>query len=181
MDSFELNKIAGAVLGALLFVMGTGFLAELLVHSGTPATAGYDLPKPEPVAAAAPAAAPAAEPIAVRLASAETSRGEAAFKKCAACHSVAKGGASGIGPALWSVVQRPKAAHPGYAYSGPLAELGKKGEAWTYESLDQFVANPRGYVPGTKMAFAGIANPRERADLIAYLRTLADTPAPLPN
>jgi cytochrome c len=181
MDSFELNKLAGAVLGSLLFVMLTAFVSDVIVYSPAPKTPGYALPEPQPVAAAAPVAAAPAEPIGVRLASADVGRGEAAFKKCAACHTNDRGGASRVGPAMWNLLDRPKAAVAGFAYSDVLKSQAAAGGKWDFASLDGFIANPRGYAPGTKMAFAGIASPKERADLLAYLRSLADAPVPLPT
>jgi len=129
-------------------------------------------------AAAEKAAAAPVEPIAVRLAAADVERGKAAAKKCASCHTFDKGGKNGVGPNLWNVVMAAKGHAEGFAYSQAL--LGTGGQ-WTYEALDAFLANPKAYAPGTKMSFAGISRPDERADLIAYLRTLADEPAPLPG
>lgn len=178
MDSFELNKIAGAGLGMLLLAVGSGFVSELIYSPKPAGNAGYALPEPAPEAAggAAPEAAKA-EPLPVRLASASLEKGTSAAKKCAACHSFEKGGPNKVGPHLWGVVDRQRAHEGGFEYSAALKE---KGGTWTYDELDHFLANPKGYVPGTKMAFAGIQAPQERADVIVYLRSLADTPAPLP-
>ncbi len=176
MDSFELNKVAGAVLGALLFAVGSGFVAELIYHPKPAGNAGYPLPEPEPKAAST-AAAPKAEPIAVRLASADAEKGKGGTKACQACHSFEKGGPNKVGPDLWDVVERQKAHAAGFEYSAGLKE---KGGTWTYEDLDHFLENPKGYIKGTKMAFAGIGSPTERANVIAYLRTLSDSPKPLP-
>jgi cytochrome c len=179
MDSFELNKVAGAVLGTLLLAIGSGFVAELIYSPKPAGNAGYALPEPQPEAAGGGAAAAAvkAEPLPVRLASASVEKGTGAAKKCAACHSFEKGGPNKVGPHLWGVVDRQRAHESGFEYSAALKE---KGGTWTYDELDHFLANPKTYVPGTKMAFAGIQAPQERADVIAYLRSLADTPAPLP-
>ncbi|MEE7494565.1 c-type cytochrome [Methylobacterium oryzae] len=176
MNSFEVNKVLGAVLGALLFAAGSGFVAELIYHPKPAGKAGYDLPEPQPEAAAA---APEAkvEPIAVRLASADVEKGEAGTKACHACHNFEKGGPNKVGPDLYGVVERPKGAHPGFDYSAAMKE---KGGTWTYADLDEFLTSPKAYVKGTKMAYAGIASPQERANVIAYLRTLAESPKPLP-
>jgi cytochrome c len=176
MNSFEVNKVLGAVLGALLFAAGSGFVAELIYHPKPAGKAGYDLPEPQPEAAAA---APEAkvEPIAVRLASANVEKGEAGTKACHACHNFEKGGPNKVGPDLYGVVERPKGSHPGFDYSAAMKE---KGGTWTYADLDEFLTNPKAYVKGTKMAFAGIASPQERANVIAYLRTNAENPKPLP-
>lgn len=175
MDSFELNKVAGAVLGALLFAIGSGFVAELIYHPKAADGAGYLLPEPE--AKVVGEAAPKAEPIAVRLTSADLDKGKAGTKVCHACHSFEKGGPNKVGPDLWDVVERQKAHHEGFDYSAGMKE---KGGTWTYADLDHFLENPKGFVKGTKMAFAGIGSPAERANVIAYLRTLSDSPKPLP-
>lgn len=177
MNSFEVNKVLGAVLGALLFAAGSGFVAELIYHPKPAGKAGYDLPEPEPETAAAAAPEAKVEPIAVRLASANVEKGEAGTKACHACHNFEKGGPNKVGPDLYGVVERPKGAHPGFDYSAAMKE---KGGAWTFADLDEFLANPKGYVKGTKMAYAGIASPQERANVIAYLRKNADDPKPLP-
>ncbi|GJD33281.1 c-type cytochrome [Methylobacterium aerolatum] len=177
MNAFEVNKIAGAVLGALLFAAGSGFVAELIYHPKPAGKAGYDLPEPEPAAAAAPAETASVEPIAVRLASASAEKGQGGTKACQACHSFEKGGPNKVGPDLWDVVERKKGGHEGYDYSAALKE---KGGTWTYADLDEFLTSPKGYIKGTKMGFAGIASPTERANVIAYLRSLSDSPKPLP-
>jgi cytochrome c len=183
MDSFELNKIAGAVLSVGLFVMGMGFLSELLISSPAPRQQGFALPVPEVTAAAPAAAASAApaEPLPVRLAAADAARGETAFRRCSACHTNDKAAANRVGPAMWGVVERAKASVPGFAYSDAAKAQAAAGDKWGFAQLDAFIENPKGYMPGTKMAFAGIANARERADLLAYLRTLSDAPVPLPQ
>ncbi|PXW57819.1 cytochrome c family protein [Methylobacterium sp. B4] len=177
MDSFELNKVAGAVLGALLFAVGSGFVAELIYQPKPAGNAGYALPEPEPKSGGATAEAPKAEPIAVRLASADADKGKGGTKACAACHSFEKGGPNKVGPDLWDVVEREKAHAAGFDYSAALKE---KGGTWSYDDLDHFLENPKGYAKGTKMAFAGISSPAERANVIAYLRSLSDSPKPLP-
>ena len=177
MDSFELNKVAGAVLGALLFAVGSGFVAELIYHPKPAGSAGYPLPEPEPKSGGAAAEAPKAEPVAVRLASADADKGKGGTKACQACHSFEKGGPNKVGPDLWDIVEREKAHAAGFDYSASLKE---KGGTWTYEDLDHFLESPKGYAKGTKMAFAGISSPAERANVFAYLRTLSDSPKPLP-
>jgi cytochrome c len=183
MQTTDGNKIAMAVLGTLTFVMMTSFVGELLFAEKKSAKAGYELPMPEVAVAAAAPAAPAADPIAVRLAAADLGRGEAGFRQCVACHVNSKDGSSAgkQGPTMWNLVDRQKATIAGFAYSNGMAGQGAKGEKWNFESLDKFIENPRGYTPGTKMSFAGISNPRARADLIAYLASLADSPVALPK
>ncbi len=151
-------------------------MAELIYHPKPAGKAGYDLPEPEPEAAAAPTAEKV-EPIAVRLAGANAEKGQGGTKACQACHSFEKGGPNKVGPDLYGVVERPKGSHPGFDYSAGMKE---KGGDWTYADLDEFLASPKAYVKGTKMAYAGIAAPQERANVIAYLRSLSESPKPLP-
>ena len=120
----------------------------------------------------------AAEPIEVLLAKASTERGEAAAKKCAACHTFDKGGPSRVGPNLWGVVGRHRAGVSGFNYS---AAMKNKGGEWTFEELNKFLAGPGGYIPGTSMTFAGLTRGGERADVIEFLRTRADSPVPQPK
>lgn len=174
----ELNKIMGAVLGTLTFAMGLNIASAIIFTPKKPAIPGYDLPVPEPAAPAAGSDQQAqAVPLPVLLASADAGKGESAAKKCAACHSFDKGGANKIGPNLYGVVGRAKGGHPGFAYS---TALKGKGGAWTYEDLDGFLANPKGWLPGTIMAFQGVSNPKERADIGSYLQKLAEAPVAFP-
>lgn len=184
MGSNEINKVAGAVLGMLTLAMGIGFLSGALVHQKPIKKAGYELPDAaaETAVAAAPAAAAEkAEPIAKRLASASVDKGQAAARKCAACHQFTKDGKNGQGPLLYGVVARVKGSAAGFNYSAALKERAGKGEKWDFEQLDAFIANPKAYMPGTSMNYAGISRADERADLIAYMRQQADAPVPLPQ
>ena len=112
------------------------------------------------------------------LASADVGRGENAVKKCGACHTFNKGGRPLVGPNLWGVVGRPRASEAGFNYS---AAIKAKGGNWTVDDLNQFITNPKGTIPGTNMTFAGVPRATERADIIAYLNSLSDNPAPLPK
>ena len=182
MDSFEFNKIAGAVLGSLLFLMGLGIVADIIFARPHTIVAGYALPGAEEAPAASAAApAAAAEPLPVRLAKADVAKGQAAAKACTSCHAFEKGGPNKIGPGLWDIVNHAKGAHDGFKYSAAMQERTAKGEKWSFDALDQFIANPKGYMPGTAMAYAGLKEPDRRADVLAYLRTLSDTPAELPK
>ncbi|MGV6874396.1 c-type cytochrome [Pseudochelatococcus sp. B33] len=182
MDSFELNKIAGAVLGTLLFVMGLGVLSSIIFNPVIPLVPGYDLPGGEEggAGAGAPAAA-AVEPISVRLASADPARGERAIAKCRACHNFAEGAGSKVGPDLYDVVNRDIGSVGGFGYSNAMKAHAEAGDKWTYDALDHFIQSPKAFAPGTIMAFAGVPKAEERADIIAYLRTLSESPAPLPE
>ncbi|HEY7663875.1 MAG TPA: cytochrome c family protein [Xanthobacteraceae bacterium] len=180
MDSFELNKILGAILGTCLALLAVNIAAGAIFAPVKPAKPGYEIAVPEqqPGGGAKPAEQEKEVPIEQLLAKASVSKGESSAKKCTACHNFAKGGPNLIGPNLWGVVGRPKGSHPGFNYS---AAMKAKGGDWTLDDLNQFIANPRGYVPGTLMTFAGIPREAERADVIAYLNTLSDNPAPLPK
>ncbi len=179
MDSFELNKIIGAILGTLLFVMGVGFLAEGIYAPITKVGPGYDLPEPVATETATTAAAAVAVPLATLLAKADATRGAAAAKKCTSCHDFSEGGANKIGPNLYNVVGRLIASHPGYAYSEALTPHAK--EPWTYDALNKWLLSPRTDMPGTKMTFAGIPDDTERTDVLAYLQTLSHSPVPFPT
>lgn len=180
MDSFELNKVAGAVLGAGVFAMGLGFVSDLLFSSHAPSTPGYLIEVAEAAPTEAGAPEPVATPLPVLLAQADVAKGESAAKKCIACHSFEKGGPNKVGPDLWGVIDREIAHHPGFGYSAGMQAFAEQEKTWTYAHIDAFLANPRAVVNGTAMSFAGIKNDQERADLVAYLRTLADSPVPLP-
>jgi cytochrome c len=182
MDSFEVNKLIGAFLGTVFIVFSISLASDAIFAAHPPAQPGYAIEAAEPAEGAAGPAAEEAEPIAVRLASADPEAGAAVFRKCTACHTAEQGGANKVGPNLWDIVNRPIASHEGFSYSGAMREFSEGGQkTWTYEHLAGFLAAPRSYISGTAMAFAGIKNPQEEANLIAYLRSLSDNPAPLPE
>ncbi|MCE7030736.1 c-type cytochrome [Jiella avicenniae] len=184
MDSFEANKIFGAILGTVFVLFGGSILAEGLFHSEAPEQPGYEIVAAEPSEgeAGAPAAAAEDPPIAALLQSADAGAGEAVFKKCTACHSGEKGGPNKVGPHLWDVVTRPIASVSDFSYSAGMQEFSEGGSAnWDYDHLYHFLKDPKGVVSGTKMGFAGVKSPEDRANLIAYLHTLSDNPAPLPE
>jgi cytochrome c len=179
MASQEANKIAGAILMSGLIAMASGFIARSLVHPVELKELAFAVEKPDAPAAGSQAAAAPAEipPVAPLLAKADLAVGEAAAKKCAACHTFDKGGPNRVGPNLWDVVGRKPGSHPGFAYSKAMASV---PEEWNYEHLNKYLANPKAEVPGNKMAFAGIPKIEERAAVIAWLRSKADAPKPLP-
>jgi cytochrome c len=180
MDSFELNKVLGALLGTCLVLLALNIAANAVFAPHAPAKPGYEVAVQEEPAggAAGGQQAPADEPLPVRLASADVARGETSAKKCVACHTFEKGEPNRVGPNLWGVVGRQKASEAGFNYSA--AMKAQKG-TWTLEDLDKYLTNPRGAVPGTNMTFAGLPRGKERADLLAYLNGKADNPAPLPK
>lgn len=183
MDSFEFNKFAGAVLFTLLVTLGVAILAEELFHPHHPETPGFEVAVVEEGGPGeSEAASEEVVPLPVLLAAADVTAGQAVAKKCLACHTFESAGANKVGPALWGVVGRQIASHEGFAYSSAMADHETTdGDTWTFENLDHYLANPKGYIPGNKMAFAGIRKPEERADLLAYLASLSDNPMPLPT
>jgi cytochrome c len=186
MDSFEFNKIAGAILGTALFVMALSIVSELIYEPVEAHEPGYVVAILEPADAAGGGAgagtsgAPPA-PIEVRLASARLPNGEAVAKKCVACHTLQSGQAAKVGPNLWGTVGARAAHQAGFKYSEAMLQQAAMGLTWTYENLDRFLLAPKMFMPGTAMGFAGLPKPEDRADVIAYLRTLADNPVPLPT
>jgi cytochrome c len=182
MDSFEWNKIAGAVLFAMLVGFGVSALSEGVFSTGEPASPGYAVALQE----AGPAEggeAEAAEPIGVLMASADAGAGATVSRRCVGCHTFAQGEPRKVGPNLWDIVLHPIAGNPEYEgdYSPAMEAFAEQEEVWSYDHLNTFLTNPRGVVPGTKMNFNGLPNAGDRANLIAFLRTMSPAPAPLPE
>jgi len=179
MDSFELNKILGALLFTCLCLLSLNIAAGAVFAPHSPAKPGFDVAEQAPAGkgGAAPQAAPD-EPIEKLLASAVIDKGEASSKKCAACHTFGKGEPNRVGPNLYGVVGRERGSHAGFNYSAGMK--GKPGK-WTVDDLNAFLTNPKGFVPGTSMGFVGLPTGSERADVIAYLNSKSDSPAPLPK
>jgi len=181
MDGYEFNRWAGAILASILFSAVVHHAVNSLVgplsleRTAINITGTIEEAVPS---SAAPAAAGPAVPLPQLLAQASVEAGQAAAKKCAICHTFDKGGANRIGPNLWGTVGAKRAFAAGFDYSAALKA--KSGE-WSFADLFAFIGHPKDVVPGTKMAFAGIKSEKERADLLAYMRTLAETPAPLPT
>ncbi|MCG8272464.1 cytochrome c family protein [Aquamicrobium sp. NLF2-7] len=183
MDSFEVNKILGGLLGTVFIIFSVGIASNSLFSTHAPEKPGFIIEAAEGDAGGAAAGGAAeATPIADLLAKADAKAGEAVFKKCAACHSIEKGGPNKVGPDLWSIVDRPVASHEGFSYSGAMKEFAGGGsEKWTFDNLNHFLTSPKGFVKGTAMGFAGLKKDDERANLIAYMREQADSPVPLPE
>ncbi len=182
MNAYEFNKIAGATLTALLVTTVIGFLGNALLSPTKLEKPVYVVEGVETEQkAAAPAEAAKIEPVSPLLAKASADQGKTLFKQCQTCHTDEKGGPNRIGPNLWGVVGRPKASEPGFTYSEAMKTFaGKDPKNWTYEEINEFIANPKARVPGTKMTFVGLKKTEQRADVIAYLRTQSDSPQPLP-
>lgn len=182
METTQSNKFIMAFLATVFVVMTIGITSDAIFSTPHPEQPGF-------VIAAAESGAPAVGgkeaavvvPIATLLASADPARGATIFKRCAACHTSEKGGANKVGPHLYDVVNRPVATVEGFSYSAAMKEFSQGGkEVWNYDHLNQFLTSPKAFIKGTAMGFAGDKKDAERADLIAYLRTLSDNPAPLP-
>jgi cytochrome c len=167
------NTIAGWVLFAGIVALGSSIVSSEVFNSHRPETMGYPIEGVEVEGEAGEAA----KPIEFYLASADPAKGEQVFKKCTACHNADKGGANALGPNLWGVLGEPVGKGHGFAFSDALAG---KGGAWDWNSMSEWLANPKKFAPGTKMTFAGLGNPEDRANVIAFLNSRSDTPKPLP-
>jgi len=179
MDSFEWNKIIGAVLGTAIFIFVVRVVAENIYEPEKPAKPGYVV---EGVVenTGGGAAAPVEEAMpdwGTVLAKADVAAGKAVSAKCEACHDLSSAKTTKIGPELYGVVDRPRASIAGFSYSGAMKA---KGGNWTYDELFKFLKSPGAYIPGTKMSFAGDSKVEDRINLIAFLRSNADAPAPIP-
>jgi cytochrome c len=179
MNSFELNKIIAAVLMVALLVIGLGKIADVAFHVKKPKNPGYKVEGQVQLASSTSKATEVVEKIdiATLMAQGDVNKGEKIFKKCAACHSINKGGPNKIGPALYNVVGRKVGGVEGYRYSKTLASYGKE---WSFEELNGFLIKPAAYLKGTKMSYAGLRKEADRASVIKYLNQNSDNPKLLP-
>ena len=179
MDELRFNKLFAAFLFAALLLMAGIKISDIMVPHQKLAQNSYVIEVPETTAMSAVEPVEIGpEPILAMIAGADLTAGEKLSKKCSACHVFDAGGKNKVGPALWNVVNRPMAAADGYAYSTALAEF---GGSWDYQSLNAFLAKPKVYISGTKMNYSGLKKSKDRANLIAWMRSKADSPAPLPT
>lgn len=179
MNNMEFNKIFAAVLAACIIAMFSGFVADKLVHPHDLKEDAVPVDGGEIASVGGPKKAETAEPILALLADADIERGKKLSKACAACHSFDSGGANGVGPNLYNVVNAQKQNHAGFSYSGVLNANGEN--VWTYAALNSFLWKPKKYAPGTKMTYAGLKKQEDRAAIIAWLRTLSASPAAMPS
>ena len=180
MDSFEINKIIAAVLLVALLVIGIGKLSNIIFYVEKPERPGYVLEVDQVSTNIAETSSETVEEkidIAALMAMGDIATGEKVFKKCAACHSIVKGGKNNIGPALYNVVGRQVGSISDYKYSKSLLEYNKE---WTIEELNGYLIKPAKWIKGTKMAFAGLRKEKDRASVIMYLNQNSDNPKPLP-
>ena len=180
MDSFEINKIVAAVLIVALLIIGIGKLSDVIFHVEKPKTPGYAVDVEQSAEITAVSSTSTTEEkidISALMAMGDLATGEKVFKKCAACHSIVKGGKNNIGPALYNVVGRKTGDVSDYKYSKALTEYQKE---WSFEELNGYLIKPAKWIKGTKMAFAGLRKEKDRASVILYLNQNSDNPLPLP-
>ena len=181
MDSFELNKIIGAVLLTALIIIGIGKFTDILFHVEKPKESAYKVEGLEVASTTASGqeAAKVVEAVDIKalLAMGDLAHGEKVFKKCTACHMIAAGGKNMIGPNLWSVIGRQAGIVSDYKYSKAMIAYGKE---WTFEEMNSYLIKPQAYVKGTKMAFAGLRKEKDRASVILFMNSKSSSPKPLP-
>jgi len=180
MDSFEWNKIAGAVLGTLLFVVAIKIASEMIFEVPMPLKPGYVVQGVPAASSGAGPAQPAEEPLpdfGTVLTKADIAKGQQVSQRCQQCHDLSKGGPDKIGPNLWGVVGRARASRSSFSYSSAMSA---NHAPWTFEELFRYLKSPQAMVPGTKMSFAGLPSAQDRINLLAWLRTQSDSPLPIP-
>ena len=180
MDSFEINKIVAAILMVALLIIGIGKLSDIIFYVEKPKTPGYAVEVDNAINTSTKSTSETTEDkidISSLMALGDLTHGEKVFKKCAACHSIVKGGKNNIGPALYNVVGRKVGAVNDYKYSKAMASYDNN---WTFEEMNGYLRKPQSYIKGTKMAFAGLRKEKDRASVILYLNQNSDNPLPLP-
>ena len=179
MDSFEINKIVAAVLMVALLVIGISKISDVIFHVDKPEKPGYivEVEQVETASVSTETTKKDEVDIVALMAMGDVASGEKIFKKCAACHSINKGGKNNIGPALYNVVGRKIGGVADYKYSKALVAYGKE---WSFEELNGFLIKPAKWIKGTKMAYAGLRKESDRASVIKYLNQNSDSPKPLP-
>ena len=179
MDSFEINKIIASILMVALLVIGIGKFSDIIFHVEKPKIPGYavEIDQVTTVSTSAKTTVEEKVDVASLMAMGDVNLGEKIFKKCAACHSIVKGGKNNIGPALYNVVGRKTGVVADYKYSKALSSFNKE---WTFEELNGYLIKPAKWIKGTKMAFAGLRKEKDRASVIKYLNQNSDNPVPLP-
>ena len=175
MDSFEINKITSAIIIVVVLVVGIDKLSEVIFHVEKPKNPGYVV-EVQKVSTSSDSTETTID-ITALMAMGDVEHGKKVFKKCAACHSISKGGANKIGPALWGVIGRNAVAVSDYKYSKALSAHGK---SWSFEEMNGFLIKPQSYIKGTKMAFAGLKKEKDRASVIPFMNQNSDNPLPLP-
>lgn len=177
MSGFELNKIFGAFLGALLLIVSLSHIAGAILHVEEPEKRGFEVAGVESDTSGAATVKQELQSIIPLLTSADIEAGKKVAKKCLACHVFEKGGPHKLGPNMWDIVNRNQASFPDFAYSKALKEL---TGTWDYDALNKYLYKPKKYAPGTKMNFVGLKKEKDRANIIAYLRSLSEKPADIP-
>ena len=179
MDSFELNKIIGAILLTALIVIGLGKFTDVLFHVEKPKQSAYKVEGLEEAVTTSKLEQKVEEKVDITLllSMGDLNHGEKVFKKCSACHMIASGGKNMIGPNLWSVIGRTAGSVSDYKYSKAMVAYGKK---WSFEEMNSYLIKPQAYVKGTKMAFAGLRKEKDRASVILFMNSKSSNPKPLP-
>ena len=179
MDSFEINKIVAAILLVALLIIGISKISNIIFYVEKPKVQGFTIETSQISSSTTTSEKQEKEviDIAALMATGDVVSGEKVFKKCAACHSIKKGGANKIGPALYNVVGRKIGGVSDYKYSKALSEYKKE---WNFEELNGFLIKPSKWIKGTKMAYAGLRKEKDRASVIKYLNQNSDNPLPLP-
>ena len=177
MDGFEINKIIASIILTIVVILGINKLADIVYNVSTPESSSYKVVTATETKESDSVKTGSNIDIKAFFALGSVDHGKTVFKKCAACHSISKGGSNKIGPALWGVIGRKVGSIDDYKYSKAMSAFGKN---WDFEEINTFLIKPKDYVKGTKMAYAGLKNEKDRASIILYLNEQSDSPLPLP-